>query len=152
MTSPLRVVLDTHVVLSALVFGGGQAGQLRRAWQAGAFVPLASAVTVQELVRVLAYPKFALTRAAQDELLADFLPYAQTVRMPQPPPPVPDCRDPLDVPFLQLAVAGQAQRLVSGDKDLLAVAQAFHQATGCRVTTLSALLSEIAAGEVAQGG
>ena len=152
MTSPLRVVLDTHVVLSALVFGGGQAGQLRRAWQAGAFVPLASAVTVQELVRVLAYPKFALTRAAQDELLADFLPYAQTVRIPQPPPPVPDCRDPLDVPFLQLAVAGQAQRLVSGDKDLLAVAQAFHQATGCRVTTLSALLSEIAAGEVAQGG
>ena len=152
MTSPLRVVLDTHVVLSALVFGGGQAGQLRRAWQAGAFVPLVSAVTVQELVRVLAYPKFALARAEQDELLADFLPYAQTVRIPQPPPPVPDCRDPLDVPFLQLAVAGQAQRLVSGDKDLLAVAQAFHQATGCRITTLSALLSEIAAGEVAQGG
>ena len=152
MTSPLRVVLDTNVVLSALVFGGGQAGQLRRAWQAGAFVPLVSAVTVQELVRVLAYPKFALARAEQDELLADFLPYAQTVRIPQPPPPVPDCRDPLDVPFLQLAVAGQAQRLVSGDKDLLAVAQAFHQATGCRFTTLSALLSEIAAGEVAQGG
>ena len=152
MTSPLRVVLDTHVVLSALVFGGGQAGQLRRAWQAGAFVPLASAVTVQELVRVLAYPKFALTRAAQDELLADFLPYAQTVRMPQPLPSVPECRDPLDIPFLQLALTGQAQRLVSGDKDLLAVAQAFHQATGCRVTTLSALLSEIAAGEVAQGG
>ena len=152
MTSPLRVVLDTHVVLSALVFGGGQAGQLRRAWQAGAFVPLVSAVTVQELVRVLAYPKFALARAEQDELLADFLPYAQTVRIPQPPPPVPDCRDPLDVPFLQLAVAGQAQRLVSGDKDLLAVAQAFHQATGCRITTLSALLSEIAAGGVAQGG
>ena len=152
MTSPLRVVLDTNVVLSALVFGGGQAGQLRRAWQAGAFVPLVSAVTVQELVRVLAYPKFALARAEQDELLADFLPYAQTVRIPQPPPPVPDCRDPLDVPFLQLAVAGQAQRLVSGDKDLLAVAQAFHQATGCRITTLLALLSEIAAGEVAQGG
>jgi putative PIN family toxin of toxin-antitoxin system len=120
------VVLDTNVVLSALVFGGGQAGQLRRAWQAGAFVPLASAVTVQELVRVLAYPKFALSRAEQDELLADFLPYAQTVRMPQPPPPVPECRDPLDVPFLQLASAGQAQWLVSGDKDLLVLAQAFH--------------------------
>ncbi len=152
MISPLRVVLDTNVVLSALVFGGGQAGQLRQAWQAGAFVPLVSAVTVQELMRVLAYPKFALTRAEQDELLADFLPYAQTVRMPQPPPPVPECRDPLDVPFLQLAMAGRAQRLVSGDKDLLVLAKAFHQASGCRVTTLSALLSEIAAGEVAPGG
>lgn len=140
MTSPLRVVLDTNVVLSALVFGGGQAGQLRRAWQAGAFVPLASAVTVQELMRVLAYPKFSLSRAAQDELLADFLPYAQTVRMPQPPPPVPDCRDPLDVPFLQLAVAGQAQRLVSGDKDLLVLAQAFCQASGCRIITMSTLI------------
>ena len=140
MTSPLRVVLDTNVVLSALVFGGGQAGQLRRAWQAGAFVPLASAVTVQELVRVLAYPKFALARAAQDELLADFLPYAQTVRMPQPPPPVPECRDPLDVPFLQLAVAGQAQWLVSGDKDLLVLAQAFCQASGCRIITMSTLI------------
>ena len=140
MTSPLRVVLDTNVVLSALVFGGGQAGQLRRAWQAGAFVPLASAVTVQELMRVLAYPKFSLSRAEQDELLADFLPYAQTVRMPQPPPPVPDCRDPLDVPFLQLAVAGQAQRLVSGDKDLLVLAQAFCQASGCRIITMSTLI------------
>lgn len=140
MTSPLRVVLDTNVVLSALVFGGGQAGQLRRAWQAGAFVPLASAVTVQELMRVLAYPKFSLSRAAQDELLADFLPYAQTVRMPQPPPPVPDCRDPLNVPFLQLAVAGQAQRLVSGDKDLLVLAQAFCQASGCRIITMSTLI------------
>jgi putative PIN family toxin of toxin-antitoxin system len=143
VTSPLRVVLDTNVVLSALVFGGGQAGQLRRAWQAGAFVPLASAVTVQELVRVLAYPKFALARAAQDELLADFLPYAQTVRMPQPPPPVPECRDPLDVPFLQLAVAGQAQRLVSGDKDLLVLAQAFCQASGCRIITMSTLIETL---------
>ena len=151
MTSPLRVVLDTNVVLSALVFGGGQAGQLRRAWQAGAFVLLVSAVTVQELVRVLAYPKFALTRGEQEELLADFLPYAQTVRMPQALPPVPECRDPLDLPFLQLAVSGQAQRLVSGDKDLLVLAQAFHLATGCRIITMSALLSEIAAGELAPG-
>jgi len=143
VTSPLRVVLDTNVVLSALVFGGGQAGQLRRAWQAGAFVPLASAVTVQELMRVLAYPKFSLSRAAQDELLADFLPYAQTVRMPQPPPPVPECRDPLDVPFLQLAVAGQAQRLVSGDKDLLVLAQAFCQASGCRIITMSTLIETL---------
>ena len=151
MSAPVRVVLDTNVVLSALVFGGGAAGQVRRAWQQGVLLPLASAVTVQELVRVLAYPKFALTRGEQEELLADFLPYAQTVRMPQPPPRVPECRDPLDIPFLQLAVSGQAQRLVSGDKDLLVLAQAFHLATGCRIITMSALLSEIAAGELAPG-
>ncbi|MBK6557146.1 MAG: PIN domain-containing protein, partial [Comamonadaceae bacterium] len=58
MSTPLRVVLDTNVVLSALVFGGGAAGRVRLCWQQGTFVPLASTATVQELVRVLAYPKF----------------------------------------------------------------------------------------------
>ena len=80
----MRVVLDTNVVLSALVFGGGAAGRLRLGWQQGTFVPLASTATVQELVRVLAYPKFRLAPAEQQELLADYLPWVQTVRIPQP--------------------------------------------------------------------
>ena len=54
MSAPLRVVLDTNVVLSALVFGGGLAGRLRVGWQQGVFVPLASTATAQELMRVLA--------------------------------------------------------------------------------------------------
>jgi predicted nucleic acid-binding protein len=39
----------------------------------------------------------------------------------RPPPAVPACRDPFDVPFLQLAVAGKARALVSGDRALLAL-------------------------------
>ena len=58
---PPRVVLDTHVVLSALLFGGGPAGRVRAGWQEGRFVPLVSTATAQELVRVLAYPKFRLS-------------------------------------------------------------------------------------------
>jgi putative PIN family toxin of toxin-antitoxin system len=142
MTSPMRVVLDTNVVLSALVFGGGQAGRLRQAWQQAAFVTLVSTATAQELMRVLAYPKFRLSRSDQSELLADYLPYAQTVRIPQPPPTVPDCRDPLDVPFLHLAVVGQAQWLVSGDKDLLTLAEEFQQANGCRIVTMDTFLTQ----------
>ena len=46
MSAPLRVVLDTNVVLSALVFGGGLAGRLRLAWQSGAIQPLASTVRI----------------------------------------------------------------------------------------------------------
>ena len=111
-SAPLRVVLDTNVVLSALVFGGGAAGRVRRAWQQGALLPQASTATVKELVRVLAYPKFCLSQAEQDELLADYLPYTKTVRIPQPPPQVPACRDVLDAPFMHLAVAGRAQVLV----------------------------------------
>lgn len=138
MSAPLRVVLDTNVVLSALVFGGGAAGRVRRAWQQDALLPLASTATVKELVRVLAYPKFRLSQAEQDELLADYLPYTKTVRIPTPPPQVPACRDVLDAPFMHLAVAGRAHVLVSGDQDLLAIAEAFEQASACPVLTLDA--------------
>ena len=138
MSAPVRVVLDTNVVLSALVFGGGAAGRVRRAWQQGALVPLASNATVRELVRVLAYPKFRLTQAEQEELLADYLPYTKTVRILQPPPQVPECRDALDEPFMHLAVAGKAQVLVSGDRDLLAIAEEFEQASVCPILTLDA--------------
>ena len=116
MTVVLRVVLDTNVTLSALVFGGGSAGRIRLGWQQGDYVPLASAATVQELMRVLAYPKFRLSKAEQEELLADYLPHTEVVPIPQPPPAVPACRDPQDVPFLHLAVAGKANVLVSGDR------------------------------------
>ena len=118
----MRVVLDTNVVLSALVFGGGAAGQLRTAWQAGAFTSLVSTATAQELVRVLAYPRFRLSAADREELLADYLLYTTTVRIPDPPPTVPACRDPFDVMFLELATVGKAKLLVTGDRDLLALA------------------------------
>jgi len=136
MSAPVRVVLDTNIVLSALVFGGGSAGRVRRAWQQRLFVPLASTTTVQELVRVLAYPKFRLAPPDQDELLADYLPYTETVRIPQPAPQVPECRDALDEPFMHLAIAGKAQVLVSGDRDLLAIAAEFERAGGCPIVTL----------------
>jgi putative PIN family toxin of toxin-antitoxin system len=118
------VVLDTSVALSALVFAGGAAGRLRHAWQVGTFVPLVSTATARELVRVLGYPKFKLDPAQQDELLADYLPWAEVVAVPEPPPAVPACRDPSDLPFLQLAVASRAHALVSGDTDLLVLAEA----------------------------
>ena len=120
--APPRVVLDTNVVLSALLFGGGPAARVRAGWQAGRFVPLASTATAQELMRVLGYPKFRLSRDEQEELLADFMPWVEVVRVPDPPPAVPACRDPFDLPFQHLAVAGRARALVSGDRDLLALA------------------------------
>lgn len=136
MSAPLRVVLDTNLVLSALVFGGGRAAALRLAWQSGRLLPLACTFTAQELVRVLAYPQFRLSGAEQEELLADFLPHVQTVRIPVPPPPVPDCRDPMDQPFLHLAVAGSARVLVSGERDLLDLADSFSATGGCPIQNL----------------
>lgn len=117
-----RWVLDTNVVLSALIRPGATTGRLRLAWQAGLFVPLINRVTVAELVRVLAYPKFRLAPEQQHDLLADYIPWTEAVRMPATPPPVRHCRDPFDVPFLQLVAVAKADALVSGDADLLTLA------------------------------
>ncbi len=117
-----RWVLDTNVVLAALIRPGGITGRLRLAWQAGLFVPLVSRDTASELIRVLSYPKFKLSSNEQHDLLADYLPWAETFRVPDPPPEAPACRDPYDVPFLQLAIAAKADALVTGDADLLVLA------------------------------
>ena len=122
---PPRVVIDTNLVLSALVFAQGRLTPLRQAWQAQRIRPLVSRVTAAELIRVLAYPKFRLSPAEQRELLADYLPYCKTVHIPTPPPKTPACRDAFDVPFLQLALAGKARALVTGDRDLLSLARGF---------------------------
>lgn len=120
-----RVVIDTNLVLSALVFAQGRLAPLRHAWQGTHCQPLVSSVTAAELIRVLAYPKFKLTAADQQELLADYLPYCTIVRMPAKSPTTPACRDSFDLPFLQLAFAGKAKYLVTGDRDLLSLAGQF---------------------------
>lgn len=135
-----RVVLDTNIVLSALVLGGPNSARVRRAWQTSAFTPLVSTASAQELVRVLAYPRFRLTATDQQELLADYLPHSTTVRIPDPPPSVPECRDPLDVMFLHLAAAGKDKMLVTGDRDLLALAGQ----TKFTILTLDAFIATIA--------
>ena len=121
----VRVVMDTNVVLSALVFAQGRLAPLRQAWQQGRCQPLVSTITTAELMRALRYPKFKLSAEEQEELLADYLPYCATVRMPAKLPKTPPCRDPFDLPFLQLAIVGKADHLVTGDKDLLSLADMF---------------------------
>lgn len=135
-----RVVLDTNVALSALVFAQGRVGALREAWHATRFRPLLSQATAAELMRALAYPKFKLSAEEQQELLADYLPYCITVRMPAHLPRTPPCRDPLDVPFVQLALAGKADYLVSGDRDLLSLAGEFS----CPIVTADGFLNALA--------
>lgn len=88
-------------------------------------MPLVSKQTASELLRVLAYPKFSLSRAAQGILQADYLPYCEAVTATVPARRLPRCRDPYDRPFLALALAGKADFLVTGDEDLLFLAQEF---------------------------
>ena len=122
--TPPRVVLDTNVLLSALLFHAGSLTWLRHAWQSDTIRPLASQDTTVELIRVLHYPKFRLTRDEREDLLGDYLQRCETVRVTIPAE-IPDCRDPFDRPFLELALAARADALLTGDKDLLILAGVF---------------------------
>lgn len=121
----LRVVLDTDILVSALVFRSGPPAEIRRAWIESRCLPLVSSETAAELVAVLGYPKFKLSPAERDELLGDLLPYCEVVRVPGDDSDLPACRDPDDLMFLRLARAGRAAFLVSGDKDIPALAGQF---------------------------
>ena len=125
MSKVPRVVLDTNCVVSALIFSRGKFVWLREAWQAKRFVALTSQDTVLELLRVLAYPKFGLTQGEQEQLLAEYLPYAEAVRFEATPAALPAIRDADDISFLALAAAARADALVSGDGDIQAVKAQF---------------------------
>jgi putative PIN family toxin of toxin-antitoxin system len=115
----LSAVFDTNVVVSALLFRHGHLSVLRDIWRSQQVTPLVSHTTTKELLRVLAYPKFKLLPGEIEDLLSDYLPYAQVVARIQTTDSLPTCRDIHDQIFLELAFAGHCDFLVTGDADLL---------------------------------
>jgi putative PIN family toxin of toxin-antitoxin system len=123
VTRPRRVVLDTNVAVSASVFREGRLAWLREAWEAGRIIPVVSADTVAELVRVLAYPKLKLSEEETKNVLAHYMEHAEAVGEVSAYLRIPECRDPDDRMFLRLAYAAKVEALVTGDADLFAVAR-----------------------------
>ena len=111
-----RVVLDTNVLVSALLFSG-EPSKIVDLWREGKIVPLISRETFEELRAVLEYPKFSL---APDEIQSiienEILPHFEVVVVKENVRGV--CRDPGDDMFLACALSGSAHFIVSGDKDL----------------------------------
>lgn len=131
--TPLRVVLDTNTLISALLFGGDSWRRLRNSWQTGRIIPLVCRKTTLEFIRVLKYPKFTLTLEEREILMADFLPFTEVITVSEENSTMPRCRDMDDQIFLELAQQGNASFLVSGDKDLLDCASR----TGFKIITPS---------------
>lgn len=113
-----RVVFDTNTVVSALLFTNGRLTWLRHHWQNRRATALISTATTDELIRVLAYPKFRLERREIESLLADYLPYTEPVTVSSRRQS-PRCRDPDDQMIIDLALQGGADVVVTGDKALL---------------------------------
>jgi len=110
----MRVVLDTNVVVSALLFKTALS-KIIDLWQRGAIIPAISKDTFQELQTVLAYPKFALT---PDEIRAmlegEILPFFEVIEVREDVKGI--CADSADDKFLACALATSSDYLVSGDK------------------------------------
>lgn len=115
----LKAVLDTNVVVSALLFRGS-ASRLVEDWQNKRFIMLLSGQMLEECARVMAYSKFGLTTVEITGLLErQLLPFAHAV-IPKPIAPVIH-KDPTDDMFLACAASGKADVIVSGDHHLLAL-------------------------------
>jgi putative PIN family toxin of toxin-antitoxin system len=115
----LRVVLDTNVTVSAVLFERGRLTWIRDAWMAERITPLIDRPCLDELLRVLAYPKFRLDEGDVTAILGSYLPWTETVEEGGPVCRLPRCSDPDDRKFLELAARGRAEVLVTGDADLL---------------------------------
>ncbi len=120
MRSSPRCVFDTNVLVSALLFAQSKPAQaFFAALHAGEV--LVSADVIVELNDVLGREKFA--RYVSEEERARFLQsLLHEARLVEIREKVRACRDPKDDKFLELAVNGEADCIVSGDDDLLALA------------------------------
>ena len=115
----MRVVLDTNVVVSALLFTC-ISSKLVQLWQGGAITALVSRTILEEYLRVLSYPKFKLSEGDIRGLIQEeLLPYVEVVKTRRRLRVVD--RDPSDDKFVECAVAGKARVIISGDKDLLSI-------------------------------
>jgi uncharacterized protein len=115
----VRVVLDTNVVVSALLFTG-ISSKLVALWQDDVITVLVSRGILEESLRVLSYPKFKLSEGDIKGLIQEeLLPYVETVKAGRRLPVVD--RDPSDDKFVECAVTGKARVIISGDKDLLSI-------------------------------
>jgi uncharacterized protein len=103
-------------VISALLFSG-TAARLVPLWQSRRITVLISREILTEYLRVFAYPKFQLSEHEIRPLIEEeLLPFVETIRVRRRLAVV--HRDPDDDKFLECAVAGRAQYLVTGDRDL----------------------------------
>jgi putative PIN family toxin of toxin-antitoxin system len=125
----LRVVLDTNVLLSGIAYPASVPGKIMAAWRHGSVDVLLSAYILDELRRVL--PRLAhrhgLTMAEIDDLV-DVLSIQAEVIEPLPSAE-PELRDVDDQPVLGTLLAARktsgVDYLITGDKDLLALAERY---------------------------
>lgn len=133
-----RFVLDTNIIISAVLRPGNKPDlALKKAQEDGNI--LMSPSTWLELENVLARPKFEryITLDERQEFLGNF---SETVELiVDVTEVIEECRDPKDNKYLELAVSGGAECILTGDEDLLVL----HPFRGIDILTVHEFLSKI---------
>ena len=116
----IRTVLDTNVLISALILKG-PTNQIADLWKQKKFVWLISKNIAQEYLRVLAYPKFKLS-VNEIKTLAEqeIFPFTMAVDILKEPKKI-VLKDPSNDHFLACAFEGKADYLVSSDEHLISI-------------------------------
>jgi hypothetical protein len=116
----LRVVLDTNVLISGLVWRGLPGQAVQAASQSRCLLLLTDSL-LQELRVTLVRPKFTQRIEASGNTVSDLIAEVVQASLFVEPTLVPDnaVRDPKDRQVLACAVGGQADCIVTGDADLL---------------------------------
>lgn len=115
----MKVVIDTNVLISALLFGGTP-GKLIPLWQKGDIKMQTSKEMVDEYIKVLSYPKFELSKAEITYLLqGEILPYLDVIAPTSTSESILIKEDPSDDKFIYCAESGNAKCIITGDHHLL---------------------------------
>ena len=109
----MRVVLDTNVLLSALISPHGPPDVIYRAWRAARFELVTSVAQLEELRRASRYPKFKAV--LQPHRVGTMVNNLQRAVVLEHLPTGIEADDPNDAFLLAMAVASEAEYLVTGD-------------------------------------
>ena len=137
----MRLVLDTNVLVSALLGTGSPPAQLLALWPRGRYQLLTADLQLEELRRVIRYPKIRkrLRPVHAGELVNALYELAERVG---PLPGVTASPDPADNVLLAIAQAGSADYLVSGDKRHLLALKRHGNAQIVTVRTMLEILEQ----------
>ncbi len=116
----LRAVIDTNVIVSAVLFGGKPRQVIQAALEGTAEICISQAL-IEESSSVLRRPKFGLDNRLIHSILSELTGLARWVEPEKKHRIITE--DPADDRLLDCAVAGKADYVVTGDKHLLRLGQ-----------------------------
>ena len=116
----MRAVIDTNILIRALIKPDGTVGPVLRKLAAGAYTIIYSEPLLKELLAKLVLPRIRDKYHVDDEAVEVLLEvFALRGQLVLPDRTVRVCRDPNDDMLIEAALSGKASYVITGDQDLL---------------------------------